>query len=189
MIHCKNCIYWIDESLEQIEVDRGDHSHIFMGCRIRGNIDQNHALPNCKYYVVSQNLFTICQSCKLTVPKVCVSLGECANCTDTDLFCVDSCLGDDSRKYCTHFVRLHTEGIHLIDEGRVFELYPTLGMPGPRKPPDSKAPLNHRNKAEASKTLESQTGNPRLKTTLKPAKKNSRSRINFNPAKTTKRQP
>ena len=74
--------------------------------------------------------FTICNTCRLPVPKVCVSLGECVNCTDTDLFCVDHCIGGESRKYCTHFVRLHTEGVHLIHENEVFDLFPTVGMPG-----------------------------------------------------------
>jgi len=107
MIHCKNCIHWADESLEQIEADHGGHPHIFMGCRIFGFIENHQNLPECNYYVASQNLFTICSSCKIVVPKVCVSLAECVNCTDTDLFCIDSCMGGESRKYCTHFVRLH----------------------------------------------------------------------------------
>jgi hypothetical protein len=83
--------------------------------------------------VVSENLFTICSTCHITVPKVCVSLGECVNCTDTDLFCVDHCIGGDSRKYCTHFVRLHTEGVHLIENNEVFDVVPVLGMPGQEK--------------------------------------------------------
>jgi hypothetical protein len=130
MVHCKNCINWLDESLAQIEADHGAHSHIFMGCRIFGPVENNDAMQGCKHYLASENLFTICSSCHLAVPKVCVSLGECANCTDTDLFCVDSCMGGESRKYCTHFVRLHTEGVHLIDKDQVFDLFPTLGMPG-----------------------------------------------------------
>ena len=133
MIHCKNCIHWADESLEQIEADHGGHPHIFMGCRIFGFIENHQNLPECNHYVASQNLFTICSSCKIVVPKVCVSLAECVNCTDTDLFCIDSCMGGESRKYCTHFVRLHTEGAHLIDNGQVFDLFPALGMPGQEK--------------------------------------------------------
>ncbi len=136
MTHCKNCINWLDESLAQIEADHGAHPHIFMGCRIFGHIENCDDMEGCKYYVVSENLFTICSSCQITVPKVCVSLGECVNCTDTDLFCVDHCLGGESRKYCTHFVRLNTEGVHLIDKDQVFDLFPTLGMPGQEKPPE-----------------------------------------------------
>jgi hypothetical protein len=130
MIHCRNCINWVDESLSQIEADAGAHPHLFMGCRIFGFIEHGATLPSCPHYVESENLFTICGTCRLTVPKVCVSLGECCNCTDTDLFCVDHCVGGDNRKYCTHFVRLHTEGAHLIHEDRAFDLFPVLGMPG-----------------------------------------------------------
>jgi len=133
MIHCKNCIHWLDESLEQIEADHGAHAHVFEGCRVFGPIHDFEERRDCKHYRVSQDLFTICATCRITVPKICVSLGECANCTDTDLFCVDSCMGGDSRKYCTHFVRLHTEGAHLIENDQVFDLFPTIGMPDPKK--------------------------------------------------------
>jgi hypothetical protein len=129
MINCRNCINWVDESLDQIEADPAPRSHIFMGCRIFGFLENNDHLQDCKYYILSENLFTICRSCHITVPKVCVSLGECINCTDTDLFCVDSCMGGDSRKYCTHFVRLNTEGVHLIDNEQVFDLFPSVGLP------------------------------------------------------------
>jgi hypothetical protein len=129
MIHCKNCIHWIDESLEQIEADHGAHPHIFMGCQISGQIENQENRQDCQHYIVSENLFTLCNSCHITVPKVCVSLGECANCTDTDLFCVESCIGDENRKYCTHFVRLHTEGVQIIDNDQVYDLFPALGMP------------------------------------------------------------
>jgi hypothetical protein len=104
-----------------------------MGCRILGSLDGKYQLESCGHYEASHNLFTICNTCKITVPKVCVSLGECVNCTDTDLFCIDSCLGDDNRKYCTHFVRLHTEGIHLIEDNQVFDLFPNKPMPGNKK--------------------------------------------------------
>ena len=132
-IYCKNCINWVDESLEQIEADRGAHMHIFMGCRIFGPSEKGDERQDCPHYVASENLFTICNTCRITVPKICVSLGECLNCTDTDLFCVDSCIGGDSRKYCTHFVRLHTEGVHLIEQDQVFDLFPALGMPETKK--------------------------------------------------------
>jgi hypothetical protein len=133
MINCRNCNNWLDESLEQIQADHNGHSHIFMGCRIFGFIENNINLKECNHYVVSENLFTICSSCHLPVPKVCVSLGECVNCTDTDLLCVDHCIGKDSRKYCTHFVRLNSEGIHLIDKNQVCDVFPKLGMPGKKK--------------------------------------------------------
>ena len=132
MINCRNCVNWIDESLDQIEADAGSKSHIFMGCRIYG-FREKTALETCPHYAESENLFTICHTCRIVVPKVCVSLGECVNCTDTDLFCVDHCVGGDQRKYCTHFVRLYTEGAHLIDNNQTFDLFPILGMPGQEK--------------------------------------------------------
>lgn len=138
MVNCRNCINWVDESLDQIEADRNAHPHLFMGCRIFGFLENNTDMQDCKHYVLSENSFTICSSCHITVPKVCISLGECANCTDTDLFCVESCMGEENRKYCTHFVRLHTEGAHLIDNDQVFDLFPTLGMPGQEKPTEKK---------------------------------------------------
>lgn len=140
MINCRNCINWADESLEQIEADHNAHPHIFMGCRIFGFIENNEDLPSCKHYLASENLFTICTSCRLTVPKVCVSLGECANCTDTDLFCVESCKGGENRKFCTHFVRLHTEGMQIISDDSVIDLFPNQGMPGTEKAPVHESP-------------------------------------------------
>jgi len=135
MVNCKNCINWRDESLEQIQSDHDAHPHIFMGCQIFGFVENFADMQDCKHYVESENLFTMCGSCHIAVPKVCVSLGECVNCTDTDLFCVDHCLGGESRKYCTHFVRLDTEGMHLIEQDQVFDLFPKLGMPGKEKSP------------------------------------------------------
>jgi len=156
MIYCKLCIHWVDESLEQIETDHGAHGHIFMGCRIFGHAQGKDKLQSCNHYKAARDTFTICSSCRLTVPKLCVSLGECANCTDTDLFCIDSCMGGDSRKYCTHFVRLHTEGVHLIDKDRIFDLYPTKGMPGKSKSGDEPSPAKGSSKENSSEKPESQ---------------------------------
>lgn len=142
MINCRNCINWVDESLDQIEADQSAHTHIFMGCRMFGFTENNEELESCKYYTVSENLFAICSTCHIPVPKVCVSLGECFNCTDTDLFCVESCKGDESRKYCTHFIRLNTEGMHLIDNDQVFVLFPNRGTPGEKKSAEAESPSN-----------------------------------------------
>jgi hypothetical protein len=149
MINCRNCINWVDESLKQIEADQSGGTHLFMGCGIFGFLENNTALASCDHYVESDNLFTICDTCRITVPKVCVSLRECVNCTDTDLFCVDHCIGGDNRKYCTHFVRIHSEGVHLISENRTFDLFPAIGMPG-RKPevPSSDAPCAEGERAD-----------------------------------------
>jgi hypothetical protein len=150
MINCRNCISWVDESLKQIEADAGNSSHVFMGCRIYGIREGITTLESCPHYVQSENLFTICQTCNITVPKVCVSLGECVNCTDTDLFCVDHCLGGDSRKYCTYFVRLCTEGAHLIDQDQTFDLFPAIGMPRKKEGAASHAGKNGDKREESS---------------------------------------
>ncbi len=147
MINCRNCIHWVDESLKEIEADAQGSPHLFMGCRIYGFLENNTALSSCDHYRVSENLFTICSECRLTVPKVCVSLGQCANCTDTDLFCLDRCIGGDSRKYCPHFIRLGTEGAHLIADDRVYDLFPVLGMPGKEKPQAGRAIASPEKKA------------------------------------------
>ena len=142
MIDCRNCIHWIDESLAEIEADPNRVGRLYTGCRIFGHVESSAAAESCGRYVQSENLFTLCVLCQVTVPKICVSLGECANCTDTDLFCVDHCLGGESRKYCAHFIRLHAEGVHLLSDGRLFDLFPTVGTPGrkdARPPIDSKA--------------------------------------------------
>jgi hypothetical protein len=131
MINCKNCINWVDESLAQIEAEARD-SRVFMGCRTYG-LQENTERESCPHYHESENLFTICETCQITAPKVCVSLRECVNCTNTDLFCVEQCIGDDQRKYCTHFVRLFSEGAHLIDKDQVYDLFPAIGMPEKKK--------------------------------------------------------
>ena len=62
------------------------------------------------------------------------------NCTNTDLYCVEHCIGGDSRKYCTHFVRLHTQGVQLINDNEVFDLFPNLDMPGQEKDNNKTSP-------------------------------------------------
>jgi hypothetical protein len=133
MIHCRNCSHWIDESLGEIEADRGERSHVFMGCRIHGMSKGATELDSCNDYAESPELYTICETCRVTVPKVCITFRECINCTNTDLFCVDHCIGGEARKYCSHFVRLHSQGLQLIDNDRVFDLYPVLDMPQSKK--------------------------------------------------------
>jgi len=129
--NCKNCVHWIDESLAEIAESGDGESHVFMGCKVFGEIGDIAARSGCPRFAAAPDLYTICATCKITVPRVCVSLGECANCTDTDLYCVESCIGGDARKYCTHFVRLHSEGMHLVDPEKkeVYDLFPSIGMP------------------------------------------------------------
>jgi len=136
MINCRTCINWIDESLEEIEANHGSGGHVFQGCRIFGYVENDTALQSCEHYLESANLYAVCGTCRLTAPKVCISFRECVNCTDTDLFCVEQCIGGEIRRYCSHSVRLHSQGVQLIDEERVFDLFPTLDMPPRKKPQD-----------------------------------------------------
>jgi len=131
MVHCKNCIHWIDESLADIDANRDGKPHIFMGCKIHGAVERIEDRRNCPEFTASADLYAICGTCNITVPRVCISMGECANCTDTDLYCVESCIGGDARKYCTHFVRLSSEGMQIIDEERkeVYDLFPRNSVP------------------------------------------------------------
>jgi len=127
MNHCKNCVNWIDESLADIETNRDGKPHIFMGCKIHGFVEKTEDRQNCTEFTASADLYAICGVCRITVPKVCISMGECANCTDTDLYCVESCIGGDARKYCTHFARLKSEGMQIVDEKRkeIYDLFPS----------------------------------------------------------------
>jgi hypothetical protein len=139
MINCRNCVHWMDENLDAIAQDQSGQPHVFMGCRIYGFVQQIE-MESCKDYVEIENLFTLCSSCAIPVPRVCISLGECVNCTDTDLFCLEQCVGGENRKFCTHFVRLHTRGIQLVHDQEVFDLFPTLDMPGKNEPVEIKDP-------------------------------------------------
>jgi hypothetical protein len=133
MIYCRNCTHWADESLEAIAADYGEHAHVFMGCHIYGHSRGRAELESCEHYAESADLYGICNTCRLTVPRICITFQECVNCTDTDLFCVEGCIGGDARKYCSHFARLHSRGIQLIDDGKVFDVFPSLGMPEKKK--------------------------------------------------------
>ena len=126
MNHCKNCVHWIDEDLAEIEADLNNKPHIFMGCKIHGQIERIENRRNCPEFAACKELYVICGTCKITVPRVCVSMGECVNCTDTDLYCVESCIGGNGRKYCTHFARLNSEGMQIVDTERkeIFDLFP-----------------------------------------------------------------
>jgi len=127
MNHCKNCVNWIDENLADIETNRDGKPHIFMGCKIHRFVEKIEDRQNCPEFTASADIYAICGACGITVPKVCISMGECTNCTDTDLYCVESCIGGDARKYCTHFVRLSSDGMQIIDEKRkeIYDLFPS----------------------------------------------------------------
>ncbi len=122
-MECRRCIHWQDESLVRAEAQRqANESPEFYGCRIHDSVETTR--KDCPDYQASQDLFAICSACGIPVPKVCLSLGECTNCTDTDLYCVEHCRGEEEKTFCTHFQRLRSTGYTLVEEGQVFELYP-----------------------------------------------------------------
>ncbi|MBI1747211.1 MAG: hypothetical protein HYR55_11560 [Acidobacteria bacterium] len=127
MKDCRFCINWVDENLDDIELaqENAATNHLFFGCKIYGNIDnwQTRA-HNCLDYRESAELYAICSSCKITTPKICISMGVCVNCLNTDLFCVEQCVGEDLKKFCTHFVRLQREGIQLLSNNIISDLFP-----------------------------------------------------------------
>ncbi|MBI4481951.1 MAG: hypothetical protein HY652_03575 [Acidobacteria bacterium] len=120
MIDCRLCLHWVDQDLREMKVE--DPSRLFYGCEIYGNITRWP--ESCPDYKKTQHPFGLCATCTQVVPRVCLSLGECVNCTDTDLYCVDQCHGGELRTSCTHWNRLKREGVHLIHQGMVFDLFP-----------------------------------------------------------------
>ena len=126
MLDCRRCNHWVDENFDQLfEENRNGHSaeSVFYQCRVFGFLESTQR-EECPRYEESTELFAICSSCGIAVPKVCISLGECVNCTDTDLFCVDHCGGEGEKKYCTHYQRLLREGHALIENNECFEIFP-----------------------------------------------------------------
>ena len=136
MKDCRFCTNWVDENLDDIEVsdDRAATPHLFFGCKIYGNIeDWKTRASTCPDYRESADLYALCSSCQIIVPKICISMGVCVNCLNTDLFCVEQCIGGELNKYCTHFVRLQREGIQLIANNMVSDLFPETPKPRGRE--------------------------------------------------------
>jgi len=135
MKDCRFCVQWVDENLEDIVASEGVDTapHLFFGCKIYGNIEDWKTRANtCADYQESADLYAMCSSCQIVVPKLCISMGVCVNCLNRDLFCVEQCIGGELNKYCTHFVRLQREGIQLIVNNVVSNLFPEPPKPRPR---------------------------------------------------------
>ena len=126
MLDCRRCNHWVDENLARlIEKSRNGHAaeSVFYQCKIYG-YSEAFRLAECPRYEESSELFAVCSSCGIAVPKVCISLGECVNCTDTDLFCVDTCRGEGEKRFCTHYQRLLREGHTLVEGQECYEVFP-----------------------------------------------------------------
>lgn len=132
-IDCRRCVHWIDQAL--VSIEPGSKA-IFCGCEIHGQVENFSALPECPDYRQSDELYALCSSCGERVPKVCLSLGECINCINTDLWCVDHCDGRGEKKFCSHRARLQLFGHSLIQDQVVVDLYPQDDV----QPPKPKGP-------------------------------------------------
>ena len=131
-LDCRRCVHWIDRPLSAIEADP---KAPFLTCEIHGQVENFDALPECPDYRCSEELYTACSRCGQRVPKICVSLGECINCINTDLWCVEHCDGQGEKKFCTHRARLQLFGHSLIQDQQVFDLYPDADGDPARDPP------------------------------------------------------
>ena len=132
-LDCRRCVHWIDRALGSIE---SSPDAIFCACEIHGQVENYAALPACPDYTQSDELYALCSRCGQRVPKVCVSLGECINCINTDLWCVENCDGQGEKRFCNHRARLQLFGYTLIQDRVAFDVFPQQGAP-PFKRDDS----------------------------------------------------
>jgi len=98
----------LDESWNKSRQTPILNTHIFMGCRIFGFIETT---PSQGVQTLRRQPEPIYHLREMSDPGsegVCLA-GECVNCTDTDLFCLEECI-EREPKFCTHFVRLNNEG-------------------------------------------------------------------------------
>lgn len=126
-LDCRRCENWVDKSVDRIYEanQRGEVSEpVFCGCKIYGVLEVFQR-DHCPHYEEASELFGFCARCGVAVPRVCLSLGECVNCTDTNLYCVENCHGEGEKKFCSHYQRLVCEGHTLIENNSCFEIYPT----------------------------------------------------------------
>jgi len=122
-VDCRTCQNWFDNFTEDESAETSNAQN-FYGCRIFGDIENFQEMSDCPHYTQCSEPFILCRCCKLPVPRVCYLLGECVNCTDTDLFCIENCQGGPWKTYCTHWVRLNSEGMQLIHEGKTYQVFP-----------------------------------------------------------------
>lgn len=136
MLECRRCRNWVDQTFAQLQ-EQSQNGHagesVFYGCRIFGMLESTQ-VESCPHYEESQDLYAFCSSCGIAVPKICLSLGECVNCTDTDLYCVENCHGEGEKKFCSHFQRLLRDGHTLIENNECFEIFPTQAGAAPSEP-------------------------------------------------------
>lgn len=129
---CRTCVNWYDDFID-MNPGRTERAGLFYGCRILGPIENFQCMEDCPHFQQSEESFVLCGTCGLSVPKICLLLGECVNCTDTDLFCQDSCSGGEWRKFCTHWNRLSLEGRNVVEQDQLQVVFPAVAPPPPSK--------------------------------------------------------
>ncbi len=117
-VDCRTCVNWYDDFLE-MKLESARKDRLFFGCKLFGSIENYRARTDCPRYQPVEEPFAVCRTCGLPAPRVCILLGECVNCTDTDLFCLRQCTGGELRTFCTHWVRLSTDGRAGVRDGEV----------------------------------------------------------------------
>lgn len=129
IMECRRCTHWRDKTMEELSEDvLHRETWSACGCELHGYTDHLQ-IESCPDYQVTDNLFSLCHTCGIPVPRICLMLGECLNCTDTDLYCVEQCSGTEERVFCTHYQRLRKTGYVIIEEGQVYEIYPVSEKP------------------------------------------------------------
>jgi len=155
IVDCRTCRNWFDDFLSMYSAtSRTDR--LFYGCTVFGHIEDYRARADCPRFEPMDEPYIQCQTCGLLVPRICMLLGECVNCTDTDTFCIRQCGGGRWRAYCTHWVRLSTEGRVTVQDG---ELHETFAQSEPA--PDAAAARRPGMRALFQRHLKRRGGRPR----------------------------
>ena len=132
-IDCRTCVHWYDD-FQEMKLETARKDRLFFGCRIFGSVENFRSMPDCPRYQPVDDPFAVCRTCGLPAPRVCILLGECVNCTDTDLFCLRRCTGGELRTFCTHWVRLSTDGRAGVRDGEVEREYASVSLLKPEPP-------------------------------------------------------
>lgn len=140
------CANWIDRGFEPPE---GGTGVVGYGCLVSGPVGDFARACDCPSYAPQREPQVTCGTCRLAVPRVCVLLGECANCVDTDMFCLSQCAGGEWKRLCSHWNRLESEGKQLVVDGVPQSFHPqeTPAEPPPHATLGEMLETHHRNRA------------------------------------------
>ncbi len=133
---CRICGNWHDGNLEN-----ETNSDPAYGCREFGPGVLREDAEKCALFIKRENLFVECRTCGQTVPRVCVLFGECANCTDSDWKCLESCQAEALREGCRHWQRLQKEGKSVAVDDEIVVVHPEVAPTAPPQSPLSIAAI------------------------------------------------